>query len=119
VERIQVKNAPQQSNDVNAFGASRPANGEGVNPATAPLGDPVFLHAQPYGRLVDEAGNADCETGQRGYVERLADGAPSEYKIAVDPRTPGNQGTTFSGRTKVPDGQTFTSEPETGFKPGG
>jgi hypothetical protein len=60
---------------------------------------------------VDEQGNADCESGQRGYPLRLAKGAPSDLAIAVDPRTPGNQGPTFTGLAKVPLDQTFSAEP--------
>ena len=59
-------------------------------------------------------GRADCEAGQRGYVERDARFFPSKYKIARDPRSPGLQGPTFAGRPRVPEGQTFTAEPETG-----
>ena len=33
--------------------------------------------------------------------------------IVGDPHTPGNQGPTYAGRRRVPDGQTFTREPET------
>jgi virulence factor Mce-like protein len=115
VQRIQVKFAnPLQQNNPAEFGAREPANG-GASPPALPgapsLGDPVNLHAQPYGRAVNERGEADCETGQRGYPERLAKNLPSNLKIAVDPRTPGDQGPTFTGKRRVPDGQTFTAEP--------
>jgi virulence factor Mce-like protein len=115
VQRIQVKlSNPLQPNGPASFGAVRPANG-GPNPPNIPgigtLGDAVNLHAQPYGRAVDENGNADCETGQRGYPRRLAKNLPADLEIAVDPRTPGNQGPTYTGKRRVPDGQTFTAEP--------
>jgi len=117
VQRIQTKNAPNQDNELPAFGAKQFANGEGADPITvAADGDPVFTHAQAYGRAVDEQGNADCENGQRGYMRRLAKSAPAGQNVVIDPRTPGSQGTTFSGRPRVPEGQTFTAEPETGFK---
>jgi hypothetical protein len=29
----------------------------------------------------------------------------------LDPRTPGSQGPTFDGRPRIPDGQTFSNEP--------
>ena len=117
IQRIQVKNAPNQDNELPAFGARGFANGEGADPVTvAADGDPAFTHAQAYGAAVDAQGNADCENGQRGYVERLAKTASPELKIAIDPRTPGSQGTTFTGRPRVPEGQTFTAEPETGFR---
>ena len=32
----------------------------------------------------------------------------------VDPHMPGNQGPTFTGRPRVPEGQTFTAPPEVG-----
>ncbi len=114
LQRIQVKSAPlTQDNTLAEFGATAPANGGEISAAERTLlGDPVELHAQPYGRAVDEQGNADCEQGQRGYPERLADEAPPEFKIAVDPRTPGSQGPTFTGRPRVPEGQTFSAEPD-------
>ena len=72
-----------------------------------------------YNAAIDDAGNADCENGQRGYPTRLArvsdatlDGAP--FNIVTDPHIPGNQGPTYTGISQVPEGQTFTREPETG-----
>jgi phospholipid/cholesterol/gamma-HCH transport system substrate-binding protein len=59
-------------------------------------------------------GRADCEAGQRGFVERQARFFPKQYKIARDPHTPGAQGPTFTGRARVPRGETFTRQPETG-----
>ena len=96
-----------------------PANGGTVDPVQHALfGDAVELHDQLYGAAVDADGNADCESGQRGYPERLATGSPETLNIVVDPRTPGNQGPTFKGRARVPDGQTFSAEP-TGIAPAG
>src|SRR5205085_5559278 len=34
-------------------------------------GGPQNLHGQAYGAAIDSQGNADCETGQRGYVKKL------------------------------------------------
>ncbi len=117
LQRIQVKTAPEQNNSLLSFGATAPVDGTGADPATrALLGDPAALHAQPYGRAVDERGDADCEQGQRGYPTRLAAGAPAGLNIAVDARTPGSQGPTFTGRPRVPAGQTFSAEP-TGLAP--
>ena len=77
------------------------------------FGDAVELHDQPLRRARStSSGNADCETGQRGYPERLADRLPPSYNIVIDPRTPGNQGPTFTGRARVPEGQTFSAEPD-------
>jgi virulence factor Mce-like protein len=122
VQRVQVKlSNPLQPNGPASFGATEPADAADAPTSNVPppplplpsLGDPVTLHAQPYGRAVDENGNADCETGQRGYPRRLTvlprDGA-------TDPRTPGNQGPTYTGKPRVPEGQTFSAEP-TGLAP--
>ena len=85
--------------------------------ATAPagtLGGPEFLHAQSYGAAIDNQGNADCETGQRGYPLKLNYFDPQGRTLAVDQHTPGNQGPTFSGRAHVPAGETFSRNPLTG-----
>jgi hypothetical protein len=108
VQRIEVKTAPGA---LGFFGATKPANYDGDPVAGALLGDPVNLHAQYNPRAVDANGNADCESGQRGYPKRVADGAPAGLDIVVDPHTPGNQGPTYTGRPRVPDGQTFSAEP--------
>jgi len=115
IQRIQVKlSSPLQANGPALFGATAPANG-GPAPPPLPgigtLGDAVHLHAQPYGRAVNERGEADCETGQRGYPRRLATNLPEDLEIVVDARTPGDQGPTYTGRPRVPEGQTFTAEP--------
>jgi hypothetical protein len=75
------------------------------------MGDAAEFHGQTYGRAVDPAGAADCESGQRGYLPRLAAKFPAKYNIVVDPRTPGDQGPTYKGRARVPAGETFTAEP--------
>jgi virulence factor Mce-like protein len=112
LQRVEAKTSPQQTNSMNSFGATAPANGQGADPVTtAVLGDPANLHAQPYGRAVDEQGNADCESGQRGYPDRLAEGADPSLHVAVDPRTPGDQGPTRTGLPRVPAGETFSAEP--------
>ena len=116
-ERIEAKTVGQQNNDLNSYGAARPANGDGYVPGASGTNAPVNLHNQPYGSAVDAQGNADCEIGQRGYLQRVAAGAPSDLNIAVDPHTPGDQGTTYTGRPRVPAGETFTSVPQTGAKP--
>ena len=59
-------------------------------------------------------GRADCEAGQRGYLERNARFYDKKFKIEQDARTPGAQGPTFKGRDRVPAGQTYTAIPETG-----
>ena len=73
-----------------------------------------FLHSQAYGAAINSAGNADCETGQRGYVKKLNFFDPQGRNLAVDAHTPGNQGPTFTGRAHVPKGETFSRNPLTG-----
>jgi virulence factor Mce-like protein len=102
---------PLQPNNLGAQGASLPVNGGGND---TPFGGNEFLHAQAYGAAVDKQGNADCETGQRGYPQRLNSFDPLGRNLVVDPHTPGNQGPTFHGRARVPAGQTFSREPTTG-----
>jgi virulence factor Mce-like protein len=118
VQRVQVKLAPlEQEHSMATFGAQEPANGGHIDPVQHALfGDAVALHDQGPGAAVDANGNADCESGQRGYPERLATGFPAKFKIAVDSATPGNQGPTYTGRPRVPEGQSFSSEP-TGIAP--
>ena len=108
-QRALLNNTGRQDNSLSSMGASEPANGEDVREGT-----PQFLQAQAYGAAIDEKGNADCEWGQRGFLERQAFYAPSKYNIARDPRTPGLQGTTPTGRPRVPPGQTFSATPDTG-----
>ena len=108
-ERVLFNFAGQQDNSLGAMGASAPANGEGVK-----SGNPQYLQGQVYGAAVTDDGRADCEAGQRGFLERQARGADKKYLIARDPRTPGAQGPTYAGRPRVPEGETFTSDPETG-----
>ncbi|WP_205696958.1 MlaD family protein [Conexibacter sp. SYSU D00693] len=117
LQRIQVKlSSPFQPNGPAVFSAKEPANGDPLpDPPTNELtGGAAFFHAQPYGRAVDEEGNADCESGQRGYPNRLTNDAviPPQFNIATSARTPGNQGATFTGKPRVPEGQTFSAEPE-------
>ena len=94
VQRIRAKMASGAQMPLSQFGASRPVRG---------------LHAQAYGAAIDAKGDADCESGQRGYPRHLANGFDPARELVGEPVTPGNQGTTFSGRPRVPEGQTFTS----------
>jgi hypothetical protein len=98
-----------QDNSVGAMEAKYPANGENVK-----SGNAQFAHNQPYGAAIDASGNADCEGGQRGWLQRQARFFPKNLKVALDARTPGDQGPTFTGLAKVPPGETFTSRPQTG-----
>jgi virulence factor Mce-like protein len=103
---------PTQPNNVGSAGATAPANGGGSTSLLT--GGNEFLHAQAYGAAVDNQGNADCETGQRGYPLKLNSLDPQGRNFATDAHTPGDQGPTFKGRTHVPAGETFTRNPTTG-----
>jgi hypothetical protein len=97
-------------------GATTPVNGTSGSdsPPLTVFGGQQFLHAQSYGAAIDGRGNADCETGQRGFPRKLNQFDPQGRKLALDPHTPGNQGPTFRGRARVPAGETFTRSPQTG-----
>lgn len=115
-QRVLLMQPPRTRNptdpQLGTLGATRPANGEPVL-----SGNPVNFHSNVYGRYVDPAGRADCEAGQRGYLERVAVYSKPDQKIVVDPRTPGLQGPTFTGLTSVPPGQTFSAKPQGGPNP--
>ena len=73
---------------------------------------PMNLHGDVYTPAVDKNGNADCESGQRGYLEKLTHyNKDPNLKIVTDPRIPGNQGTTFTGRPKVPRARRSRARP--------
>ena len=113
VQRVQVKLAPlEQENSLLSFGATRPANQDHVDPVQHALfGDGVEFHDQLYSAAVAPDGSADCEAGQRGYVKRQATGFAADRNYVLDSRTPGAQGPTFKGRARIPDGQSFSPEP--------
>jgi hypothetical protein len=102
---------PAQPNNVNTQGATAPVNGGGVD---SPLGGNAYFHNQNYGAAIDNQGNADCETGQRGYPKRLNYFDPQRRNLVTDQHTPGDQGPTFAGRSHVPAGETFSRNPQTG-----
>jgi hypothetical protein len=111
-QRILAKLAnPLQPNNLSFQGASLPVNGGGID---SPLGGNAYYHSQNYGAAIDNQGNADCETGQRGFPKKLNYFDPLGRDLATDSHTPGNQGPTFSGRPRVPAGETFSRNPQTG-----
>jgi virulence factor Mce-like protein len=114
-QRVLVKTANSlQPNSIGNAGATAPVDGGapgGDNPAT---GGNAYLHSQPYGAAIDNQGNADCETGQRGYVHQLNYFDPQHRLFATDVHTPGDQGPTFAGRSHVPAGETFSRNPQIG-----
>ena len=81
------------------MGADEPANGKNAE------GTAQYAQDQPYGAAVAPDGRADCETGQRGWLERNAGGLDSKYRVNLNPRTPGAQGPTFTGQPRVPAGR--------------
>ena len=101
-----------QTNNVGQQGATAPVNGGGSDSLQS--GGNAFLHAQPYGAAIDNAGNADCETGQRGYPLKLNHLDPQGRDLATDAHTPGDQGPTYAGQPHVPAGETFSRNPLTG-----
>ena len=92
-----------------SLGARTPANGE---PTLS--GAPANLHTNVYSAAVNRDGTADCESGQRGYLKRVNTFGDSKFNTVIDPHIPGSQGTTFTGRARVPEGQTFTRAPQSG-----
>jgi virulence factor Mce-like protein len=101
--------AGRQDDSLGAMGADAPANGQEVQE-----GNKQYLHGAPYGAAITPDGRADCEAGQRGFMEDNARFYPDNFKIEQDARTPGASGPTYKGRPRVPEGQTFTYIPETG-----
>jgi virulence factor Mce-like protein len=115
-QRTLLNQAPRPRNpsdpSIGAIGARRPSNGEPVI-----SGVPANLHTNVYSAAVTHDGKADCESGQRGYLEKLTTyNKDPNLKIVTDPHIPGAQGPTFTGRPQVPPGQTFTRLPEAGAK---
>ena len=112
-QRVLLKAANvAQPNNVGIIGATAPVNGGGIN--LGALGGNEYLHSQQYGAAVDNQGNADCETGQRGYPQKLNSFNPNGGNLVTDPHTPGDQGPTFAGLPHVPKGETFSRSPQTG-----
>ncbi len=97
VQRIRAKSGDAPRRPMGSFDATSPVPG---------------LHSQTNGAAVTPSGEADCETGQRGFPRHLAEGIDDNRLLAGDSVTPGAQGPTFRGRPAVPAGQTFSAEPE-------
>jgi len=95
---------------IGSIGARRPSNGEDTI-----SGNPMNLHTNVYSAAITHDGKADCESGQRGYLEKLTTyNSDPKLKIVTDPHIPGAQGPTFTGRPQVPEGQTFSRLPQFG-----
>ena len=89
--------------------------GSGAGAGGLSSSTPQFLHTNNYSAAVADDGDADCESGQRGYMERKHTYSKDpNLKIVVDPHIPGKSGTTFTGRARIPEGQTFDRAPQIG-----
>jgi ABC-type transporter Mla subunit MlaD len=107
-QRALIKSGPRQKNAIGSMGAAQSANGEDYQEPGGRNGPPVYGHGQPFGAAVSEDGRADCENGQRGYPKDLNRFGEEGFFTAIDPNTPGLQGPTYTGRERVPRGQTFS-----------
>lgn len=107
-----------QDNRISSVDADRPADipdNQDPQEAKDPSGDPlVALHRQNYAPAIDAQGNADCQTGQTGYLDGpLAEdfrypptNDPNRLggsHVVVDPDTPGLAGTTRKGVKNLRD----------------
>jgi virulence factor Mce-like protein len=109
IQRALINSTGRQDDSLGSQGANAPANGRDVREGNA-----QFFQGPPHAFAVGPDGRADCESGQRGFLTREARYLPPEYMIHVDPHSPGLQGPTFTGKARVPEGQTFSHIPETG-----
>jgi virulence factor Mce-like protein len=123
-ERAMLNSQGNQANSVGSMGAVLPAAGLQVQ-----RGDPQFLHVAAYANAVHRDGDADCEAGQQGYASAgnpytelkhvnykhvLADGDHFETKEGptykrLDAKGKGTDGL---NRPRVPEGQTYSAEPD-------
>jgi ABC-type transporter Mla subunit MlaD len=100
-----------QRTNITALGAAYPANGGTMQPNSTQQ----FLHSNNYSAAVTADGKADCESGQRGYMQKANFYNPDPaVRTVVDPHIPGASGPTFTGRPQVPAGQTFDRNPKIG-----
>ena len=115
-QRAMINLAPPSGGSVGQQGAVTPVNGTAGSdsPPLTVFGGLEYLHAQSYGAAIDNNGNADCETGQRGWPRKLNQFDPQGRNLALDAHTPGNQGPTFHGRAHVPARRDVQSQPADG-----
>ena len=105
-----------ETNNLGDQGAAQPANGyqPGDPIGTSGTADAEYLHGPAYSAAVDNQGNADCEVGQRGYEKQQNYFDPNHRLLVTDQHTPGDQGATYTGLSRVPPGETFSRAPVTG-----
>ena len=106
VQRVALKFAnPTQRNALNRRSASRPVDiAPGQDNKQPGPNPPATLHGNPDGPAIDAKGNADCEAGQTGYVDRFYPNGrygPNELggrKVAPGSDIPGLRGGTYKSR---------------------
>jgi virulence factor Mce-like protein len=117
-QRALINFANHQTNNVGDQGATQPANGyqPGDLPSPPPTGtaDAEYLHGPNYGSAIGNNGTADCEGGQRGYPLNMNSSDSGHRALNTDSHTAGVQGTTWSGLTRVPPGETYSRNPVAG-----
>jgi virulence factor Mce-like protein len=115
-QRALIMFANQQKTSVGTQGAPVMANGyqAGDVPDAGFPGDAEYLHGPNYGSAIKMDGTADCEAGQRGYPAKVNGFDPQGRSLDEEAYTPGTQGTTWTGLSRVPPGETFSRTPPTG-----
>ncbi len=115
-QRALIMFGNHQANSVANQGATDKANGyqPGDPPDAGYPGDAEYNHGPAYSAAIDKQGNADCEIGQYGYPAKLNHLDPHGRSLETDAHVPGDQGSTFTGLSRVPPGETFTRNPDTG-----
>jgi hypothetical protein len=121
-QRALIMFSNHQTNNVGQQGATAPANGYLNTPADQAAkaasgnggADAEYYHGPAYAAAVNQNGTADCEVGQRGYQAKLNALDPKRRKLVTDAHTPGTQGMNWSGRPRVPAGETFSRRTTTG-----
>ena len=115
-QRALIMFGNHQANSVGAQGAANKANG--YQPGDAPdpgyPGDAEYVHGPSYAAAINPGGSADCETGQYGYAAKLNHLDPQGRSLQLDAHVPGAQGTTWTGLSRVPPGETYSRNPPTG-----
>jgi virulence factor Mce-like protein len=119
-ERVLAKGAnSEQPNALTSQESSRfvdvPASVDPNHPPESPDGEPeASLHDQPRSPAIDAAGNADCQTGQFGYIDGPL---PTDLRyppsdnpdelggshVVIAPDTPGRAGPTYTGVRRLQD----------------
>jgi virulence factor Mce-like protein len=109
IQRVLLRNDDNsQDNRLSDSTGEKPVDIPADEPAigaNGPIRPLQTLHSQAYGPAIDAAGNADCQTGQRGYLERLvtnfrykiSDDEVGGNHIVADSNIPGLAGPTTAG----------------------